>query len=479
MPDRSKLFLRKHQVENLEFFRSKARAFSLLPFGAGKGPIAVVRIGDLMPCRALIVSTAGMLYKWVREVKTWGHPDWKVALLYGHKDARIAKFREFHHIGVINFDGLRVLMDAVGPEEFARTYNVKIIDEIHAAKNPEGDIALDLAYVCHPNFCDYVYGLTGSPVLESPRDIWPLMRIVSPSVFSANAPGAYERWLERYFILEGEEKPDGTKAYPKWTPRPGAMDELADKLHSISFRRDRGDIDANYPAQQFDKPHIFELRGAARDAYDEAAGRLSLDVSKDRISLVSIYPRLEKLCQLARGWCYDKRNKPVYFRPMGSIEALEDLMETTRHPGRRTVIWTQRMPDMDLISDLLGKMGKSHYLIYGRVSLKNRNKLLRAFNEGRFSTLVAHPLSIGEGLDLEATYSFRYSYRWSAREYDQTIGRVCRMTSEARTVTYKDFIARNTIDAGIIGAVRKKLDIGGLIVRDRRLPGRRETANAV
>lgn len=465
MPDRRKLKLRAHQQENLDYFRSKSRAFSLLPFGSGKTPICVLRIGDLMPRRALVVTTTGTLYKWMRELRTWGDPEWTCIALHGRRAQRLRAFKAPHNVAVINYEGLRIMIEAYG-ESFLKAYQVKIFDEIHRLKNPDSDIAKDSALISHPDFADYVYGITGSPVLESPLDLFSLFRVVNPYLFGSD----FEKWRDRYFTLESEEKPDGSKGFPKWVCRPGAMDFLAEKLHEISFRREKSEVEVEYPVQLFESPLMLELKGAASRAYAEAEHRLMLAVRDQVIPLVNIYPRIEKLCQLARGWCYDKQKRPIFYPGPPGIAALCEYMEDVRGSGR-IAIWAVRPPDMSMIAGALERMGRTYRIIFGGINnLKKREEICESFNDGYIDALIAHPRCLGEGVDLEAGHSLRYSYRWSATEYDQTIGRFARMTSSAPCVKYTDMVCKDTIDMGIMTAVRRKLDIGEMIKKYRRLP---------
>jgi SNF2 family DNA or RNA helicase len=445
------LTLKNHQQDNLDFFRSKARAISLLPYGAGKSAVAVLRMGDLVSKhRVLIVTTNGTVLNWMDEIKLWGRKDWKAVALIGKKQRRVDLFESPHNIAVINHEGLRVMLEAVG-KKFANHYKVVFVDELHRAKNPETDVAKDLALVCHPDHAYYVYGLTGSPVLESPLDLFSLLRIINPFIFGTD----FEAWRDKFFVKESIDE-----SYPKWVPREGAVDFLRAKLHSISFRRERDEVDVLYPEQIFHRPIRMDLCGETRRRYDEAERNLSLSLNSGAISLVSIYPRLEKLCQLTRGWCYNKDKAPFYFPERPAIEATAEYLENVKGTGQ-IVIWAVRPPDMAMIGHLLDRMGIRFRYVFGKVrSLEKRKEVVSQFNNGLFDVLLAQPRCLGEGLSLQAKYSLRYSYRWSSLEWDQPIGRFARLSSRAKWVHYTDIVINDTIDVGIIKAVRQKLVVG-------------------
>ena len=460
---RSELRLRDHQQKNLDYFRSKARALSLLPYGAGKSPIAVLRIGDLVPPkRALLVCTTGVVYKWLREFKTWGDPEWKVVPLVGKNEERMRIFENPHNVAVINYEGLGVMLDGLG-EKFAKAYKVVIFDEIHRLKNPDADISKNAAYISHPKFADFVYGLTGAPVYETPLDLFSIRRVVNPWMFGLD----YEAWRERSFC---EAKSDGK--YPRWVCRPGAMDFLAEKLHSIAFRLEKDECNVDYPKQIFNNPITASLTGKSRAVYQQAEKRLALALTHQVLSLVHIYPRLEKLCQLSRGWCYDSGKTPLYFPEMDAIRAFADYAEEIRGAGPLCV-WAVRPPDMAMLGNLFDRMGMKYRIVHGGIrSAKARDGIVESFNRGACDALIAHPRCIGEGVDVHGRFSFRYSYRWSAMEWDQPLGRFARISSNEKIVDYRDLVMEETLDEGIVMSVRSKLDVGELIKKSRKIPWR-------
>ncbi len=446
-----------------------------MPYGSGKTPPIILRLGDLCPPhRALIVTTSGTVYKWYRELKAWGDPEWAIALLVGKRDARIEAFNQPHNVAIINYEGLRVMLESLG-HKFAKNYPVQVYDEIHRAKATETALSIDSATMAHPDNADYVYGSTGSPVLESPLDLFSILRIINPWIFGTD----FEAFRARYFEKVSTTDEEGVRGFPKWQPKAGAVEFLAGQLHAISFRREKEECEVDYPQQFFDNPIIVELEGRTRQVYDDTERRLALMLTHQTISLVNIYPRLEKLCQLSRGWAYDRDKRALYYPERPALGAFVDHMEEVGG-NAQTVVWAVRPPDMAMLAHALDKMGKSYVVVHGQIrSLKEREKRIEAYNGGAFDCMISHPRCIGEGVDLQADHSFRYSYRWSAMEWDQPPGRIARMSSNALCVRYKEVVVRGTLDEGIMRSVRSKLDIGELIKKHRRLPWRKGIAGGI
>lgn len=458
------LELRRHQKLNLDFFRTKSRAITLLPYGSGKTPILVRRIVDLCPPkRALVVTTNGTVFKWTRELVKWGDPAWRIVNLTGKRSQRLTAFSTPHEVAVINYEGLRVMLKALG-KKFAQHYAVKVFDEIHRVKGSDTQISKDAAYVAHTNFTDFCYCATGSPVLESGLDLFGLFRVLRPELFGQD----FERWQKTFFV---RERSDGS-SYPKWVYKPGAESFLKEKLHEVAFVMEDKDLDMTKPRQRFGDPFICTLRGKALRIYRSLEEELLLTLKHTRIPIEEVYARIEKLMQLARGWVYPRKGALAKHISDHAIVALSSYLESVRGSGR-PVIWAVRAPDYVLIERALRFHGMSFRLISGDTrSMKRRDEVLRAFNAGSFNALICNPRCVGEGEDIEAEYSFRYSYRWSALEWDQPIGRFARMTSKAREVHYTDLICENTVDEGVIQAIADKKELGERIKQSKTLPWR-------
>lgn len=470
--------LRQHQQDNLNFWRKPgmARGFSMLPYGAGKSPLMVLRAGDLCPPgRVLLVTTNGTVFKWAKEFLTWGRDGWKIVKLVGTKDQRIRNFKSAHDVAIINYDGVRVMRRELG-DKFAKHYDVVMLDEIHRLKNPETHIAIDCAWVAHPRWTSHVYAATGSPVLESPLDIFSIMRVVNSSVFGED----FDAWRDRYFEYKPVPRADGKKGYPKWQPKTGATDFLSDELYKISFRREREKLDMDFPVQKFNDPRVVRLTGRASKLYYEAEKKFLLALAHGAQSLSAIYPRLEKLCQISRGWVYDSNKVAYILNPQDAILALAEWLEEIRGQGR-PVIWCVRGPDIALVGGLLNSMGYTYRAVHGQIrGLKKRQRMIDEFNTGHYDALICHPACVGEGIDLIANFSFRFSYRWSAVEWGQPLGRFRSPAifkggfkpKEARWTSFTDLVVADTVDEGIIQALRDKKDIADIVNKTKTLPWR-------
>lgn len=450
--------LHDHQQEQLKFFRSRARAMSLLPFGAGKTLPTILRLRDLLPPRCvLVLTTTSMMHKWASQLRRFGGPGWEIALLDGSKRKRAAAFLKPHHVAVLNYEGVLVF----GRNLFGH-YKILVLDEVHRLKNPAS--AISRACACLTWEVDYVYALTGTPLLESPLDLFGVVRAVNPQVFGES----YLAWRRRYFVpVEGRRSTD--VASSAWRPRAGALVELAGAMHAMSFHRPREDLQSAYPRQTQTPPLLVELSPAVRRIYNRAEKGARSALKLAGVSRHHAATHLEKLAQLARGWIYDEAKRVRVVGRNSAANALEEYLESIRGSGS-VVVWAVRKPDTDVACAALGRLGYRCEVIQGSTPVRRRDLTVRALNEGNLDAAVVHPRCAGEGIDLHAAHSLRYSYRWSAQEYIQSRGRLDRMTNAYPTVCHTDVVALRTIDEGMGLALRRKESLLELVLAARDTP---------
>lgn len=446
--------LRFHQLEALTFLRSGRRLFNTSEYGTGKTPPAVARLADLVPPhRALVVSTGGMIGTrerpgaWERNCRMFGRREWIYEYLVGRRSDRWRSFARPHHIAFANYEAVLVLGSALLSE-----YPVIVFDEVHRLKNPASKMSRAWAAIAER--AEYVYGLTGSPLLESPLDLYGVVRAVHPEMYGPSFYG----WRNRFFVRKSEVGSDGVRTFPRWTPRDHAMEDLAASIASISFRRTQAQLPFDWPREVNAEPLVVDLAPAAERVYRRLERQMEIQLASGALNANNIRPRLQKLCQLTAGWVYDSAHRPIQIAPSTKALAFADLFDQIHREGP-VVVWCVTPPDMALVRNALARFGPAarSVVVRGRTPAGARQELIERFNAGHANVLIAHPTCLGEGVDLEAAHDVRFSRTWSALQYSQSRGRTRRMTSRARVVTYTEIVARNTVDEGIMEALARKV----------------------
>ena len=173
--------------------------------GLGKTVQALAAIAHLEAFPALVIVPASLKLNWKREIKRWV-PDCEVAVLEG-KNPKRARFPQRKAVIVVNYDILGSY-DAKGNDgetqgwtesgwgRFLADVNWKAIvcDEAHYAKNPRAGRSKAVYELFRQNRTAIRLALTGTPVLNRPAELWPLISMLGYS----NAFGGFNGYMKTY-----------------------------------------------------------------------------------------------------------------------------------------------------------------------------------------------------------------------------------------------------------------------------------------
>lgn len=186
--------------------------------------------------RVLIVCPASLKINWKRESEKWLVNHWDVGIAYGNKP-----FPE-NDIVIINYDILTKHNDMVR----IRRWDLLVVDESHMAKTvgtqrteaifgAEGDGAIP---------ADRRLYLTGTPLLNRPIELWPLLHSSSPQTW-----GTFNEFTRRYCNAQYRRYKVGSYTKGKWDYTGASnLTEMQTKLRTtIMLRRLKKDVYKEMP----------------------------------------------------------------------------------------------------------------------------------------------------------------------------------------------------------------------------------------
>jgi SNF2 family DNA or RNA helicase len=91
------------------------------------------------------------------------------------------------------------------------------------------------------------------------------------------------------------------------------------------------------------------------------------------------------------------------------------------------------------------------------VTPKKTDRIIKSWNRGELPFLLAHPASLGHGVNLQesANHVCYYGLTWDLELYDQFMRRVYRQGVKGRVFVYQ-IIANDTIDETVLGVLMRK-----------------------
>jgi SNF2 family DNA or RNA helicase len=300
--------------------------------------------------------------------------------------------------------------------------------------------------------------LTGTPVANSPFDVYSQVRFLDLLFWRQHSIGSSQIFRHTFgemvqFIDANGRTQEFAKGYRN-------LDQLRDWLQPIASRVLKDDV-LDLPPKLFTKRY-FELTGEQRRVYNDLKKEFEVELNNGEITTAPlVIQRVTRFQQITSG--YLPSDDGVFYRfdrnpRLGLAEEFRDECST------QAIVWAQRNEDID---QLLGVFGDSAVRHDGQCSDAQREYAKKAFRAGEKKWFIAKPSTGGVGLTLtEAKNMMYYNTGYNLGERQQSEDRFHRIGQDS-AVTIQDCAALNTIDEGIIEALRNKFNVGAQVTGDQ------------
>ena len=368
---------------------------------------------------------------WTREHAKWDHlRDLRISTVMGTAQQRRAALDADADIYVLGRDNTVWLVDLMR-ERKAWPFDMVVIDELSSFKNPQAKRFKALRKVM-PRV-SRVVGLTGTPSPNGLMDLWAQVYLLD----AGERLGRTLSWYrDQYFTPAAH---NGHVVY-KWALRKGAAERIQSLISDICVSMSAADyiqlperIDREIPVRLADE-EMAVYRAMERDALVELQG--------ETVAALSAAAVMNKLLQMANGRVYDDRHGVVRLHDR-KLEALQELVDTATEP---VLVFYSYKHDLDAI---MGAIPAARTL--------GGPEDIAAWNRGEIQVLLAHPASVGYGLNLQdgGHIIVWYGLTWSLELYQQANARLHRQGQE-RPVIVHHLIAEGTSDEQVMKALKAK-----------------------
>lgn len=460
------------QRAGAQFLAVAGRALIADEMGLGKSAQAIAAMeligDDAYP--ALIVCPNSMKFSWEDEFKRWA-PNRAVAVAYGDAGKKRKAIKAVAEgdadAVVINWESLRTFTrvgrygsmtlteaDRKEKELNAIPWGTVVADEAHKAKDPHTKQARALWYV--GDQARHRFALTGTPVANSPEDLWSIMRFVAVDEYPRKTA-----FVDRYGLLS-------------WSPyatlqciglRAENRDEFFKILDPRMIRRTKAAVLPELPEKTYTTRYA-EMGAKQKKAYDQIREHMLAELDGGTLLATSPLTRLTRLIQFASA-CgeIDEKDDLVLTPPSCKVDALEEI--AAELGGQKCVVFTQSVQLADMCSTLLGEKGYNHAQISGKISTSERHESVRKFQDGPLQFLVVTLGAGGEGLTLTAASVAVFLQRsFSLVQNVQAEDRIHRIGQDAEKVEIVDVVTRGTIEAHVHDVMLRKQGMLEEVVRD-------------
>ena len=462
MPVKAKPYA--HQYKAFEFACTK---FGILPgefssgvallmeMGTGKTITSIGIAGILYQFgkieRVLVVAPLSILGVWEEEFSRFADYPYTLTVLKGPSSKKVETLhtvgRNGLQIVVVNYESAW----RIEKELLAFDADLIIADEAHKLK--EARTSQSKAMHHFGDEARYKLLLTGTAITNRELDVFSQYRYLNRKVFG----DSFYVFRNRYFDMVG---------YGNHIPRfrNYMLDDFLQRMHSIAFRVTKEEC-LDLPGIT-EEVRTVELEPKAMKIYKELQKESYTELGKKEVSAVNILTKLLRLSQVTGGHLTDDEgdNNAV---STAKLDALADILDSAMAEEKKIVVMARFVPELNDIEALLKKKGIGFASVRGGV--KNREEEIRRFQEDSdCRVFVGQIAAAGLGITLTAASTMVfYSLDYSMSNFEQAKARIHRV-SQTENCLYIYLVAKGTVDAKVLRALRQKVDLAKALVDDYR-----------
>lgn len=436
----------EHQKQFLRYSQKHAQMLLLDEPGLGKTKQSLDLIANRIQAgqikkALIIVGVSSLQYNWLNEVKK--HTD-LIGYILGTRAAgksgirtkigsgkdkvddvlRLKKMNA--HIIITNIESLRndnivnALLDQVKDGIIGMT----VVDEVHKCKNPKAKQTKGLLQLDTP----YKLGLTGTPIVNSPVDLYAMMKWLNRTV----PPKTY---FEAKYCLMGGFQGKEIVGFKN-------TEDLGKDLGCWSLRRTKAEC-LDLPEKTVQTIR-FDMLTEQQRLYKE----IQKDLRERSAEILASASPMGQLVGLKKATGCPPHVLETYPpEACAKLEALLDIVEEITQSGQKIVIFCYHVFTLEYLNWALRKHGYNPALIYGDISQEVREGNVAAFQTiPECNVILGNYQTMGTGLNLTASSTIvEYELPWTAADETQAQDR-CHRIGQHHPVNVIRLVTNQTVD---------------------------------
>ena len=403
--------------------------------------IATINLADAFPC--LVVCPSSLKINWLRE---WEKFTDKKAMILTDKvrDTWTFFFQTgMHQVFIVNYESLKKyfvqrIKKAEGwtlrDVEFRNSINLfksVIIDESHRCKSASTQQAKFCKGIC--NGKEWVIELTGTPVVNRPKDLIPQLAILD----RMNDFGGYKPFVDRY--CSGQREASNLR-------------ELNFNLWKYCmFRREKSLVLTDLP-DKIRQVNTCEITN--RKEY--------MDAERDLIMYLQKYKDADddKIAKAMRGEVMVRINILRQISARGKVRDVIEFVKDFRENGKKIILFCS----LHEVVDQLKRYFPTAVSVTGRDSQDEKQRAVDAFqNNPKADIIICSIKAAGVGLTLTASSNVAFvEFPWTYADCCQCEDRAHRI-GQKDSVTCYYFLGRRTIDEKVFRIIQEKKNIANAV----------------
>lgn len=426
-----------YQRAGIDWIMSKPACALLWGMGCGKTVTTLTAIDrllydDLEPGPWLVVAPKRVAEDtWAKEAAKWEHlAHLTVSKIMGTSKERAAALTAPADIYVINRENVVWLAEYLGRRW---PFRCVVLDELSSFKSAQAKRWKALRRL--RGRISRIVGLTGTPRPNGLEDLWPEIYLLDQGERLGRTLGQFRA---RYLV---PEKMNGHIVY-SYRPAPGAEDAVYSALSDICMSIRKEDV-LSLPGQIYEDITLTPPAAILKryKAFEREKVLECLDGAGDIIAGTEA-ALTNKLLQFANGAIYDMDGGAHELHTI-KLDALEELIEEAG--GDPVLVLYAYQHDADRIRQRIPCRGL------------DTSADIDDWNAGKIPVALAHPASIGHGLNLQegGHITIWFGLTWSLELYQQANERLNR-PGQTQVCRVYHLVLKGTHDERVLAALKNK-----------------------
>ena len=432
LTEEQKRILRPYQVDGVNFLeRLKSNGFGALladDMGLGKTLQAITFLAQTKRKNcAFAVVPKSLLENWRNEVEKFA-PALKV-LIYHGADRKENQDFENYDIVLSTYATTMLDIDFLSKKKFS----VVVFDEVQTIKNYKSKM-YEAAFKLN---ADFKMALSGTPFENNVLELWSVMRLLNPKIFS-----------KRAFFTRAVEEKDFDRIKKAIAPfmlqrkKKDVLKDLPEKTEEVIFCRMDDETASCYGA----------LHSKIVDEISGASGHSAFMAS----ALI-----LESLTKLRQFCCHPsllpKGTLPIKLDSSAKFDVLKIKVQALVEQKEKVIIFSQFTSMLKIIKDWLETEKIKTFYLDGATN--DRQDLVDEFEKSADGVFLISLKAGGVGLNLVSChYMFIYDPWWNPASESQAADRIYRIGQKSSVFIYR-LITKNTIEEKVLELKQKKSEI--------------------
>lgn len=433
LPEDLTATLRPYQLQGVRWLGVLRRARMGATLADDMGLGKTLQVICNLEGKCLVVAPTSLVFNWADEIARF-RPALTVNVYHG-------KSRSLGDADVTltSYALLRLDLEQLR----AREWDMVVLDEAQAIKNPESQVA-QAAYALRGGFRVTV---TGTPVENRLEELWSQFQFTNPGLL-----GSREQFRRRYAETTPADAGQATAA-------------LRRTIVPFILRRDKKSVAADLPPRTDVVLHC-ELDESERTLYDALLQTTRKEVAEQLVGGGNVMKALEALLRLRQAACHRALVPGQVATNSSKVEVLCDALEEVTADGHKALVFSQWTGFLDLVEPHLRERAITFNRLDGSTS--DRAGVVRAFQEepNGPSVMLLSLKAGGVGLNLTAAdHVFLLDLWWNPAVEQQAADRAHRIGQQNPVFIHR-LVARNTVEEKILKLQESKRAVADAVLSD-------------